>query len=171
MVSDKEGSRQISFVQTVPETRLAMPVMARGLFTLHARNGQLGWQRILEPAISTAQTGFSVSAQLIADFKRVQMNTSSSNDLGAFGQMFEAGLKPGDRLKNPALAQTLNQIAQNGTGVLYQEPYRSAFTNTLSKHHISIIGGQMKWGANPYGIMISVDDPIIYRPGNGVCAG
>ena len=144
VVSDKEGSRQISFVQTVPETRLAMPVMARGLFTLHARNGQLGWQRILEPAISTAQTGFPVSAQLIADFKRVQMNTSSSNDLGAFDQMFEVGLKPGDRLKNPALAQTLNQIAQNGTGVLYQEPYRSAFTNTLSKHHISIIGGQMK---------------------------
>lgn len=139
LISDGMESQKVSFVQTVPETRLAVPVMARGLFTLHAREGQLGWRRVLAPAVLTAKTGFSASKILVDDFER-----GGRIDFGSFLSGQTDHLKQGMRLKNPVLSQTLTEISEKGTGILYQPPYGTAFIETLAARHISVIGGQLK---------------------------
>ena len=144
LISDADGTKEISFIQTIPETRLAIPGMARGLFTLHARAGQLGWQRILEPAILEAQNGFTVSVQLASDLERVQYGHGVGLSFGSFLPASEEEVKQGVRIKNPVLAQTLTQISEKGTGILYQIPYKTAFLEVLSAHHVSLVDGMLK---------------------------
>ncbi|BDW96215.1 gamma-glutamyltranspeptidase [Thalassospira tepidiphila] len=87
----------------------------------HEKWGQLPWKSLLDPAIDVATTGFEVSprlAALIADDQE-----KLSRDPEAKGYFFDkdgAPLAAGTLLRNPKYAETLQDLATNGTVNFYQ---------------------------------------------------
>lgn len=83
------------------------------------RYGNLSLATVLEPAIDYARDGFPVT-ELVA-----QQFTTSADRIRSFDAARETYLpngdppRPGDRFDNPTLADTLELIAAEGTGVLY----------------------------------------------------
>jgi gamma-glutamyltranspeptidase / glutathione hydrolase len=80
------------------------------------RFGTIPLARALEPAIRLAEEGFVVTPTLAEDLADVRR-------LNAAGRALYAPegrpIRPGDLLRNPALARTLRQIAAEGPGALY----------------------------------------------------
>ncbi len=97
-----------------------VPGTVKGLWMAHQRFGKLSWQELLQPAIKYAKQGFEVSPQLerrsawyqswIADKSPVELN---------FKHYF-GGLKTGQVLKQPELAETLERIVKQGADEFYQ---------------------------------------------------
>lgn len=92
------------------------------LETLHKTYGRQPWAQVFAPAIAQAQTGFTISPRMAAAIKgALEFNLTSSAEARAYF-LDDAGnpLPAGHLLKNPAFAQTLHLIAQNGAGAFYQ---------------------------------------------------
>ncbi len=100
------------------------PGVLRMLELAHRRHGQLPWQQTFGPAISQAREGFSVTPrlhQLIAD----GINPGLGRYAEARDYFFTAEGTPlpvGTRLRNPALADSLTLIAEQGADAFYRGP-------------------------------------------------
>jgi gamma-glutamyltranspeptidase/glutathione hydrolase len=98
----------------------AVPMLARGLYALHARYGTRPFDSLIAPAERMARLGIPVSRALANDLAAVwQPLSQDPNARAAFGQ---GGAMPreGDRLIQPDLGATLAQLGQAGVGDLYQ---------------------------------------------------
>ena len=112
-----------------------VPGTVRGLALAHRRYGRQPWVKVLEPAVTLAQRGFSVSHALSQSLKsagRAGTNTqggsvlTSAGILSRFpesrriftrdGRFFE----PGETLVQPELAATLQRIARHGERDFYE---------------------------------------------------
>jgi gamma-glutamyltranspeptidase/glutathione hydrolase len=96
------------------------PGVVRMLAMVHAKHGKLAWATLFEPAIELAERGFQVSPRLNAlltyDRKRLP------RDPVAAAYFYDDKGEPrpvGYLLKNPALAQTLREIARGGADAFY----------------------------------------------------
>jgi gamma-glutamyltranspeptidase/glutathione hydrolase len=107
--------------QSIPPTGplpVSVPGCVDGWFELHRRFGKLTMQQVLAPAIRYAREGFPVS-ELIAYYWR------RSEGLGrypGFADTFLPGGKApakGDLFRNPMLADTLQQLADEGRDAFY----------------------------------------------------
>ncbi len=80
------------------------------------RHGTISLAEALEPAIELARDGFVVTHTLERDFASVDRLNEAGQDLyGPGGEQLRAG----DILRNPALAETLETIAEEGPGAIY----------------------------------------------------
>ena len=94
----------------------AVPLMARGLFALHARFGRRPFEEAVVPAEQLARFGNAVSRALAADLATVGPPLLADPRAGAvFGA---AGV--GANLVQPELATTLAQIRTAGVGDFHQ---------------------------------------------------
>jgi gamma-glutamyltranspeptidase/glutathione hydrolase len=99
---------------------VGIPGEVAGLLAAHEKYGRLPRARVMEPAIRLAEEGFPVN-QVLAEFI-----VSSKAKLGRFDAsmalMMPGGtpLAPGDRFRNPALAQVLRRIAEEGADGFYK---------------------------------------------------
>ncbi|MEE4285252.1 MAG: gamma-glutamyltransferase [Mariniphaga sp.] len=99
---------------------VSVPGCVDGWFELHKKFGQLPMQDILSPAIDYARNGFPVS-ELIAHYW--QSNSRILQKYPGFKEIFMPGGKApakGEIFKNPFLANTLEQIANEGRDVFYK---------------------------------------------------
>jgi gamma-glutamyltranspeptidase/glutathione hydrolase len=98
----------------------AVPMMARGLFMLHARYGFLPFETLVTPAEQLARAGVPVSKALANDLKLVSGPLLA--DPGAQSVFSQNGvpLAEGQIMRQPDLAGTLAQIRTTGVGDLYQ---------------------------------------------------
>jgi gamma-glutamyltranspeptidase/glutathione hydrolase len=100
---------------------VAIPGTPSGLALLHQRHGRLPLKRLLEPAIHLARQGYPVSRTLSALIaERAELFLGDST----FSRLFLLdGLPPmeGDSLRNPTLAQVLQEIGNTGFGVVAQK--------------------------------------------------
>ncbi len=98
----------------------AVPGALRMLETAHKRHGKLAWAELFQPTIELARAGFKVSARLhnsIADDRYVGTYMAARRYLyGADGKP----LPVGHLLKNPALADTLEAVAQRGADAFHK---------------------------------------------------
>jgi gamma-glutamyltranspeptidase/glutathione hydrolase len=98
---------------------VGVPGLLRMLEAAHREHGRLPWARLIEPAIRLSEEGFAVSPRLAAS---IAANAEGlRRDPGALGYFFDASGSPlaaGHHLRNPALAQTLRQVAQQGADAL-----------------------------------------------------
>lgn len=97
----------------------AVPGMVAGLLETHQRFGKLPRAQVVAPAIRLARDGFVVSPLLsrtIASSRAKLARTPA-----AFALLFPDSqpLRPGDRLIQPALAATLQLIADGGRDAFY----------------------------------------------------
>ena len=117
----------------------------------HRRHGQLPWEALWSRAIALAEEGFPVSGRLAeaiaADAARLARHPST-RDLFLRGG--DRPLAAGERLRNPALAETFRLIARDGAAALHHGPVAMAIADAVRGH------GE--------GGVMTVDDLAAYAP-------
>ena len=113
---------------------VGVPGLLRVLHLAHAKHGRLRWASLFEPAIRLAEDGFPVSPRLYALIKSdpiLQRNTAAR----AYFYLPDGSPLPvGYRLKNPAFAAVLRQIAQEGPDAFYLGPVARDIVAAVAAH-------------------------------------
>ncbi len=101
---------------------VATPGVVRGIFAAHRQLGRLPVSRLFAPAIRAAREGVTLNALQASIFRIVgpiYLATAGARDTYATGS---AGGLPdaGERLRQPALADTLAALAEEGDALFYE---------------------------------------------------
>jgi gamma-glutamyltranspeptidase/glutathione hydrolase len=98
----------------------AVPMLARGLFALHARYGRQPFETLIAPAEQLARFGAPASRAFVRDLGVVAGPLQA--DPGAAAAFYRDGrpVAEGVPVLQPELAATLAQLRQAGVGDLYQ---------------------------------------------------
>lgn len=116
----RNGVPQPTLSQTGPLAP-GVPGQVAALELLHQQFGRLSWKALLEPAVQCASDGFVLG-------RLANVIRSHSQSLQAFPETKRILLPngtppaPNDRLVQPELARTLQQIAQDGADFFYKGP-------------------------------------------------
>lgn len=114
---------------------VGVPGLLRMLEAAHREHGRLPWARLMAPTIALAEEGFVVSPRLAA---AITANAESlRRDPGALAYFFDAEGAPwpaGHQLRNPALAATLRQVAQQGADALHRGSLAEAIATAVQGH-------------------------------------
>jgi gamma-glutamyltranspeptidase / glutathione hydrolase len=98
----------------------AVPMLARGLFLLHARYGHLPFEQLIRPAEELARSGAIASRAFVEDLRLVAGPLLADPQARAVFSHNGTPLAVGERFAQPALAATLAQIRTAGVGDFYQ---------------------------------------------------
>lgn len=87
----------------------------------HDEHGELDWPDLFTPAIRLATEGFAVSPRLAGMLQGIGRPTRLDDNPATAAYFFPGGkpLQAGDLLKNPAYANTLTRIADEGPSAFY----------------------------------------------------
>lgn len=116
MFLDKNGN-VIEGKSTETALAVGIPGTIAGLFEVNKKYGSMPMSEILKPVIALAKKGVVVTtfqAQSLDDYRNTFIKTNGLNSL--FSQIYKAG----DTIKYPALAATLQRIANNGRDEFYK---------------------------------------------------
>lgn len=100
----------------------------------HRQHGKLPWARLFGPAIALAEGGFQVSPRLAGLLKNDKYLKNDPVAAAYFYQPNGAPLAVGTRLRNPALADVLRQIAAQGASALHTGPVAQAIVSKVQNH-------------------------------------
>ena len=110
---------------------VGVPGTIAGIFKAHKRFGSLPMQTILRPVILLAKNGFKITekqAKQFNDYSAVFKQVNQENSI------YTKKFKPGDVFKNEALANTLQQISDNGRSAFYQGEIAKTLVAFLQKN-------------------------------------
>ena len=110
---------------------VGVPGELRGLFQLHSKFGTLPWKTVVAPAVKMAQKGFPVNAYFHSLLKK---NRDRFMKIPYLRQVFyPQGKAPevGDLLVQPALARTLDLIANEGVHSFYEGAIATEIVKTV----------------------------------------
>ncbi|NCF85169.1 MAG: gamma-glutamyltransferase [Verrucomicrobiaceae bacterium] len=99
---------------------VTVPGCIDGWFALHKKFGKLPMKELLEPAINYAGEGFPVSEVIASGWRSGE---TVFKDYEGFAETFlpdGKAPKKGEIFKNPALASTLQKVAEGGRDAFYQ---------------------------------------------------
>lgn len=102
---------------------VGVPGVLKSLDKAHAKHGSLAWNSLFDDTISLATDGFEVSARLAGLLQRDLH--PALNEFATVSQYFKPNgqwLKEGEIRKNPELATTLANIAEQGVEYFYTGP-------------------------------------------------
>jgi gamma-glutamyltranspeptidase / glutathione hydrolase len=124
--SPGSGVEAMTFLPVAPahprggDRPAAVPMLARGLFALHAKYGNRTFASLLDPAERMAREGFTASRAFVRDLAVVAGPLAA--DPAARAIFFPGGrpVQEGAPLLQPGLAATFTQLRQAGVGDLYQ---------------------------------------------------
>ncbi len=130
-----KAGKPLSFDQAVQSgLSVGVPGTMRLLELAHQRHGRLPWARLFEPALRLASEGFAVSPRL---HELLLADGPGRFDAAARAYFFDAIGKPhgiGQRLRNPAYADTLGKIAREGARAFYEGPVAEAIVAAVRAH-------------------------------------
>jgi gamma-glutamyltranspeptidase len=101
-----------------PET-VTVPGVVAGWERLHACGAALSWRELLGEAIRLAADGFPIGASLAGAIAEDAAAIAADQGLRNVFSPGGTPLREGDRLRQPALAATLRELASGGARVLY----------------------------------------------------
>ena len=132
-----ENGEPLPFMDAVASgLSVGVPGTVRMLEQAHQEHGQLAWAELFVPAITLAEEGFAVSQRLHTS---IASDEALANDPLA-GQFYynENGepLAVGDTLKNPALAEVLRRIAEQGSAAFYEGALAEDMVNRVQSHAV-----------------------------------
>ena len=110
---------------------VGVPGTIAGIFKAHKRFGSLPMQTILRPVILLAKNGFKITekqAKQFNDYSAVFKQVNQENSI------YTKKFKDGDVFKNEALANTLQQISDNGRSAFYQGDIAKTLVAFLQKN-------------------------------------
>lgn len=111
----------------------AIPGSVDGLLDALERHGTLDREEVMQPAIDLAENGFPVYLKL-AQF--IESDSVKLNRYEEASQTFWPDgepLAPGERLRQPELANTLTRIQEEGRSGFYQGPVAEAIVEVLNE--------------------------------------
>jgi gamma-glutamyltranspeptidase/glutathione hydrolase len=107
---------------------VGVPGVPAGLVALHKKYGHLKWEQLFAPAIELATRGFAVSGEWVHNSKDKRPVFTAAG-LHAF---FSGGaLRPGDVLKQPALARALTELKDKRTSGFYAGAVAKDIVNSV----------------------------------------
>lgn len=115
---------------------VATPGVVRMLELAHVQHGRLPWARLFEPAIRLAEEGFPMGPRL---HRLLQVDKLLPHDTGARRFYYQADGSPwpvGHRLRNPALARVLRQMAAQGSAALHEGPVARSLAQAVQSHPV-----------------------------------
>ena len=113
---------------------VGVPGTLKMLEKAHSQYGKLPWRDLLQPAIRMAQDGFEVSPRLHA---LLQSDPSLRDNPPAAAFYYQPDGTPwpvGHRLRNPALAELLQAIAEDGSSAFYEGKNAYALVKQVNDH-------------------------------------
>ena len=132
LLLDEQG-QPLPFMSAVASGRsVGVPGLLPMLHAAQQKHGRLRWSRLLQPAIELAEQGFAVSARL-EHLLRIDPLLRSNPPAAAFYYQADGTPWPvGHRLRNPALAQILRQLARQ-PDALRRAPAASAIVRSVQQ--------------------------------------
>jgi gamma-glutamyltranspeptidase/glutathione hydrolase len=115
------GDSETTQIFRIGEASCAVPGAAAGLDAVHRAYGRLPWAELLQPAIELARAGLELTrpqAHLHAILDLILRHSDEGRRL--YSSADGARLGPGDALRFPDLAGTLERIAADGADALYR---------------------------------------------------
>jgi gamma-glutamyltranspeptidase/glutathione hydrolase len=88
----------------------------------HREHGKLAWQALFQPAIRLARDGYPVSPRLADWLQRIKTFRDDPVARELFYAADGSPKKVGDRVVNPALADMMRLLAEQGPKALYEGP-------------------------------------------------
>jgi gamma-glutamyltranspeptidase/glutathione hydrolase len=134
LFQDTQG-QPLSFYDAVVGGRsVGTPGTVKLMGELHNRFGRVPWQQLLQPAIVQAEQGFTVSPRLASAIAADQQRLSRYPDtLAYFFNQEGQPLQAGERLKNPAYADTLKILAEQGAHAFYSGEIAQDIVNKVQQ--------------------------------------
>ena len=112
---------------------VGVPGTIAGLFEVHKKLCSMPFETLIQPAIDLAREGFSVSPRLSRSIAGASKYLKTFPEAAEY--FFTQAAEPlpvGYILKNPAFAETLSLIANNGPSVFYDGPIGDKILESLS---------------------------------------
>lgn len=108
---------------------VGVPGMPAGLWALHQKYGKLKWKQLFEKPIALAQNGFRISGDWVrvTDVSKHRFNFYGKKYFLKKGRMY----KPGEILKQPALARALILFRDRGLKGFYDSSVAEDIVSTL----------------------------------------
>jgi len=116
-----ESGRPLPFPQAFPGGRsVGVPGNIALMKRAHDKWGRLGWAELFRPAIRLAREGFAVSKPLAAALARMAPLWADFPDARALYWIDGKPAREGATIRNPALADFLQQVADEGPDAFYK---------------------------------------------------
>jgi len=146
-----ENGRPLPFGQAVVSGRsTGAPGAVLMLGLAHERYGKLVWSELFADAERLARDGFVVSPRLASMINGAAPQARTPDATRYFSRADGGRLQAGDRLSNPAYAETVLEIARRGPQAMRQGPVAEAIVAAA--------------GAEPRPGGLTLQDLQIYRP-------
>jgi gamma-glutamyltranspeptidase/glutathione hydrolase len=130
MYQDSLGN-VIPEMSTVGATAVGVPGTVAGMMAVHEKFGMLPLEEIFAPVIVLAQNGIMVTENQAAHFEAYRDEILKVN---GGSTSFPIYAEPGDVLKYPALAETMERIAQEGRDGFYKGETGKVLANFIQKN-------------------------------------
>ena len=102
---------------TIGGLAVGIPGAVAGILEVHNKLGSMPLENLIRPAIDLAEKGYKVTEKQARSFARYRDLFIRVNGEDTF---FAQNFSQGDTIKNPALANTLREIAKNGNRGFYE---------------------------------------------------
>src|SRR5690606_24959498 len=129
-----DGTPMDFFEAAVGGRSVGTPGVVRMLEQVHAAHGRLPWARLFEPAIRLARDGFEVGERLHALLEDDRWLRAQPAAAAYFYDAAGKAWPPGHRLRNEALADTLERIARDGSRALHGGPIAQEIVDAVASH-------------------------------------
>ena len=136
----KPDGQPMAFADAVQGGRaVGVPGAVAMLEAVHRAHGRLPWARLFQPAIQLADAGFAISPRLYSLLLDSKVLKADPAARAYYYQPEVAGqaLQPwpvGHVLRNPALAEVLRRIAQQGSRALLTGPVATSIVAKVRSH-------------------------------------
>jgi gamma-glutamyltranspeptidase/glutathione hydrolase len=127
------GMTEIPFRGILPAT-LTVPGAVDGWCEAHAAYGRLPLARDLSAAVECARDGFEVTARVVGFIARAAEVLAKNAEAAAIFLPRGEVPRPGQRLRNPDLALTLEAIAERGRAGFYEGPVAAEACRYAREH-------------------------------------
>jgi gamma-glutamyltranspeptidase / glutathione hydrolase len=150
---DEKNAKTLDFASPafVPDRGAGVPSLPRGSFYMQSRYGRQSWASVMKPAIRAAEKTV-VSGAFYQDLKRYADAAQKARLSGLIpfqpvsifqkesGEIFQKG----ESFAQPALKKLLSQMAESGTGVLYNGEMAEAFLKNALSQGYALPAEQLK---------------------------
>ena len=127
------GGGETTQVFRIGEASCAVPGTAAGLETVHRAYGRLPWREVIAPALELARSGVELNraqAHLHAILDLILRHQAEGRRV--YSRSDGGRLQPGDVLRLPDLADTLERIAAEGAAGLYRGEVARRIVETVA---------------------------------------
>jgi gamma-glutamyltranspeptidase/glutathione hydrolase len=97
----------------------SVPGIVRGWERLHQKHGRIAWKELFADAIDIAENGHPLS-RVLAGALRLFAHVAKDPGCAALYMPGGVPMKAGDIVRQPALAETIRDIAENGSAAYYE---------------------------------------------------